>query len=109
MRIPLSLKASGNGTGLGAVAGVLSSPKAKKKRKLIIGGIHPQDERRFEAARRWCERFGEVSSFARVPNGDIYVEFRKAEVAETVCRVKARVYIDNVGSVCLSYFTGKRP
>lgn len=109
VRIPLSLKASGNGTGLGAVAGVLSSPKAKKKRKLIIGGIHPQDERRFEAARRWCERFGEVSSFARVPNGDIYVDFRKAEVAETVCRVKARVYIDNVGSVCLSYFTGKRP
>lgn len=42
-------------TNFGSVTTLLTSPKARKKRKLIISGIPPDDERRFEAARRWCE------------------------------------------------------
>jgi len=91
------------------MSSALGSPRMKKKRKLIIGGIPGNDERRFNAVRKWCESFGELNSIDRVSNGDIYVDFRKGEVADTVCRLQARVYIAGVGSVCLSYFTGKRP
>ncbi|KAH9858054.1 hypothetical protein C2E23DRAFT_880721 [Lenzites betulinus] len=93
----------------GSVSSLLASPRSRKKRKLIISGIPPDDERRFEGARKWCESFGEVSSISRAPNGDLHVDFRKAEVADTVCRLNARVNITGVGSVCLSWFTGKRP
>jgi len=110
VRIPLSLKSpTVNGVGFGGVSSVLPSPRSRKKRKLVIGGIPAGDERRFEAVKKWCESFGEVSHIVRVPNGNLHVEFRKAEVAETVCRLQARVYINGVGSVCLSYYTGKKP
>ncbi|KAJ8487316.1 hypothetical protein ONZ51_g4271 [Trametes cubensis] len=79
------------------------------KRKLIISGIPPDDARRFDGVKKWCESFGELNSITRVHNGDLHVDFRKAEVADTVCRLNARVYIAGVGSVCLSWFTGKRP
>ena len=42
-------------TNFGTVTTLLTSPKARKKRKLIISGIPPDDERRFEAVKRWCE------------------------------------------------------
>ncbi|KAI0735032.1 hypothetical protein C8Q76DRAFT_791615 [Earliella scabrosa] len=71
-------------TNFGSVTNILTSPKARKKRKLIISGIPPDDERRFEAVRKWCESFGELSSINRAPNGDLHVDFRKAEVADTV-------------------------
>ncbi|KAI8990566.1 hypothetical protein BD414DRAFT_304635 [Trametes punicea] len=95
---------------IGSVTNILTSPRSRsKKRKLIISGIPPGDERRFEGVKKWCESFGELNSITRVPNGDLHVDFRKAEVADTVCRLNARVYIAGVGSVCLSWFTGKRP
>ncbi|KAI0669762.1 hypothetical protein C8Q78DRAFT_143261 [Trametes maxima] len=94
---------------IGSVTNMLTSPRSRKKRKLIISGIPPDDERRFDGVRRWCESFGELSSITRAHNGDLHVDFRKAEVADTVCRLNARVYIAGVGSVCLSWFTGKRP
>ncbi|KAH9944266.1 uncharacterized protein BXZ73DRAFT_87194 [Epithele typhae] len=93
----------------GTITNVLSSPRARKKRKLIISGIPPHDERRFDAVRKWCESFGELSSISRVPNGDLHIDFRKSEVSDTVCRLNARVHIAGVGSVGLSWFTGKRP
>ncbi|EIW64190.1 uncharacterized protein TRAVEDRAFT_111365 [Trametes versicolor FP-101664 SS1] len=94
---------------LGNVTNILTSPRSRKKRKLIISGIPPDDERRFEGVRKWCESFGELNSITRAPNGDLHIDFRKVEVADTVCRLNARVYIAGVGSVCLSWFTGKRP
>ncbi|KAI0824996.1 hypothetical protein BC628DRAFT_274358 [Trametes gibbosa] len=95
----------------GSVSSLLASPRSRnrRKRKLIVSGIPPDDERRFQGVRKWCESFGELSSINRAPNGDLHVDFRKAEVADTVCRLNARVYIAGVGSVCLSWFTGKRP
>ncbi|KZT02483.1 uncharacterized protein LAESUDRAFT_730229 [Laetiporus sulphureus 93-53] len=108
IRIPLPLKM--HGAGLGSVSSALGSPgRARRKRKLIISGIPADDERRYSAAKKWCESFGDLNYFERTPSGDIHVDFRKTEVAETVCRLQARVYIKGVGSVCLSYFTGKRP
>ncbi|KAI0639549.1 hypothetical protein C8Q77DRAFT_1214077 [Trametes polyzona] len=94
---------------LATVTNMLTSPRARRKRKLIISGIPPDDERRFVGVRKWCESFGELNSITRALNGDLHVDFRKAEVADTVCRLNARVYIAGVGSVCLSWFTGKRP
>ncbi|KAI0778324.1 hypothetical protein BD413DRAFT_465897 [Trametes elegans] len=100
---------SSAGAHFGSVTNILATPRARRKRKLIISGIPPHDERRFEGVRKWCESFGELSSITRAPNGDLHVDFRKAEVADTVCRLNARVFIAGVGSVCLSWFTGKRP
>ncbi|KAJ7492408.1 hypothetical protein FB451DRAFT_531471 [Mycena latifolia] len=80
--------------------------RAKKKKKLVISGIAAGDTRKFEAAKRWCESFGEVSQITRMPNDDLHVHFRNAEVADTVCRVRAKVYIRGVGSVQLSWYTG---
>ncbi|TFK77315.1 hypothetical protein BDN72DRAFT_38316 [Pluteus cervinus] len=80
----------------------------KKKRKLVISGIAPNDTRRFEGVKRWCETFGEVNQITRMPNGDLHVHFRRADVADTVCRIRAQVHITGVGSVQLSWFTGDR-
>ena len=64
-----------------------------------------------------------------MPNGDLHIDFRKAEVADTVrlsysrffwwdmsqrilmqvCRINARVHINGVGSVLLSWYSGKKP
>ncbi|KAH9937326.1 uncharacterized protein B0H18DRAFT_1113180 [Fomitopsis serialis] len=91
IRIPLSLKIpSANTPSFGSMSAAIASPRHKPVKK-------------------WCESFGEVNSISRELNGNLYVDFRKAEVADTVCRLQARVYIKGVGSVCLSYFTGKKP
>lgn len=34
-----------------------------------------------------AQSFGEVYSITRIPNGDLHVDFRKSEVAETVCLI----------------------
>lgn len=87
----------------------LSSPRAeKRKKKLVVSGIGVNDTQKLEAMTKWCESFGEVTQILRLPNGDLHVHFRKAEVAETVCRVRARVNISGVGSVQLSWFTGDK-
>jgi len=80
--------------------------RAKKKKKLVISGISAGDTRKFDAAKRWCESFGEVNQITRMPNDDLHVHFRNADVADTVCRLRAKVYIRGVGSVQLSWYTG---
>ncbi|RDB29417.1 hypothetical protein Hypma_015760 [Hypsizygus marmoreus] len=84
------------------------SSREKKKKKLVVSGVGRSDARKFEGVKRWCETFGEVSQIVRMPNGDLHVHFRLAEVADTVCRVRAKVYIAGVGSVQLSWFTGDK-
>ncbi|EKM61367.1 uncharacterized protein PHACADRAFT_204535 [Phanerochaete carnosa HHB-10118-sp] len=105
VRIPLPLRGS---AGSSAPA-ILSSQKRRRKRKLVISGIQPGDQRRYEHVRMWCESFGELNQITRMPNGDLHVDFRRSEVADTVCRLHARVHINGVGSVGLSWFTGKKP
>ncbi|KAF8632943.1 hypothetical protein AX15_001549 [Amanita polypyramis BW_CC] len=80
----------------------------KKKRRLIVSGIRPNDALKFDSLKRWCENFGEVSQITRMPNNDLHVHFRKADVAETVCRLRAKVYINGVGSVQLSWAYGDK-
>ncbi|KAJ6621090.1 hypothetical protein B0H10DRAFT_2215360 [Mycena sp. CBHHK59/15] len=80
--------------------------RGKRRKKLVISGIAAGETRKFEAAKRWCESFGEVSQITRMPNSDLHVHFRDAEVADTVCRLRAAVYIRGVGSVQLSWYTG---
>ncbi|KAG0707524.1 hypothetical protein DFH29DRAFT_796566 [Suillus ampliporus] len=88
----------------------ISSQSRSIKKKLVIGGIARNDVKRLEAAQKWCQSFGEVDQITRMPNGDLHVNFHKAEVADTVCRVRAKVYIAGVGSVHLSWYSGnKRP
>jgi hypothetical protein len=103
----------------------LSSPREKRKKKLVVSGIGVNEPGRLDAMKKWCESFGEVTHIMRMPNGDLHVHFRKAEVAETVrsfmpfalirahisvqvCRVRARVHISGVGSVQLSWLTGDK-
>jgi len=38
----------------------------------------------------------------------LHVDFRRADVADTVCRVRAKVFIAGVGSVQLSWYTGDK-
>lgn len=88
----------------------IASQARSTKKKLVIGGIAPNDVKRLEAVQKWCQSFGEVDQITRMPNGDLHVNFHKAEVADTVCRVRAKVYIAGVGSVHLSWYSGnKRP
>ncbi|KAG2149540.1 hypothetical protein BD769DRAFT_1344741 [Suillus cothurnatus] len=88
----------------------IASQSRSTKKKLVIGGIAPNDVKRLEAVQKWCQSFGEVDQITRMPNGDLHVNFHKAEVADTVCRVRAKVYIAGVGSVHLSWYSGnKRP
>ncbi|KAF9502444.1 hypothetical protein BDN71DRAFT_1500566 [Pleurotus eryngii] len=82
--------------------------RESKKKKLVASGVGPNESRKFEAFRRWCESFGEVNQITRMPDGDLHVHFRDAEVAETVCRLRARVFIAGVGSVYLSWYTGNK-
>ncbi|EIW87069.1 hypothetical protein CONPUDRAFT_161683 [Coniophora puteana RWD-64-598 SS2] len=88
----------------------IGPPSRTKKKKLVVSGIGMKDTRRLEAVQRWCQSFGEVDEIVRMPNGDLHVNFHRAEVADTVCRVRAKVFIPGVGSVHLSWYTGnKRP
>lgn len=82
---------------------LLGSPRRRKKRKLIISGLTHGDHSRFEGVRKWCEvrlqgiilhafgyskflfqSFGEVNQITRMQNGDLHIDFRKNEVADTV-------------------------
>ncbi|KZT27693.1 hypothetical protein NEOLEDRAFT_1240236 [Neolentinus lepideus HHB14362 ss-1] len=88
----------------------LSLPSAlggEKKKKLVVSGVEPYDARGMDAVRRWCESHGEVSRFQWKPDG-LHVHFRKASVADTVCRLQAQVEIKGAGSVSLSWYQGKR-
>jgi len=86
------------------------SPKHKTlvkalARTLVISGVRPLQE---EGVRHWCEGFGEVSQVRHMPNGDLWVNFREEEVADTVCRVQATVFIREVGRVYLSWFSDRK-
>lgn len=75
--LPLSLR------NLNKSPSLIGNPRAKK-RKLVISGIPSGDQRRYDQLRRWCESFGELNQITRIPNGDLHVDFRRSEVAETV-------------------------
>ena len=80
----------------------LGSPtRQAKKKKLVVSGIALNDTRRLDAIQRWCQvcavkylrlysphfstqSFGEVDQITRMPNGDLHINFEKAEVADTV-------------------------
>ncbi|KAH7930379.1 hypothetical protein BV22DRAFT_1000780 [Leucogyrophana mollusca] len=91
-----------------SLSSIGSQSRSAKKKKLVISGIRMNDTNRLEAAQRWCQSFGEVDQITRMPNGDLHINFHKAEVADTVCRIRAKVQIPGVGSVHLSWYTGNR-
>ncbi|KAL0071723.1 hypothetical protein AAF712_000645 [Marasmius tenuissimus] len=107
-RPEVAFTASNKGGTLPRVSFGSLSSRNQKKKKLVISGIASNDVRKFEGAKRWCESFGEVNQIVRMPNGDLHVHFRSAEVADTVCRLRAKVYIAGVGSVNLSWYTGNK-
>lgn len=107
LRLPFSLKTSGKT--FRHVPSMLPISRDKRKKKLVVSGIAKDDQLRLEGVRKWCESFGEVNQITRMPNGDLHIDFRKAEVADTVCRINARVHIAGVGSVSLSWYSGKKP
>ena len=90
-----------------------SPVRNKKKKKLIISGIGVNDTRGFEGVKRWCEvrsssvvhpvflktctlqSFGELHHITRMPNNDLHVHFKKAEVADTV-RVTYPIFLHPV-------------
>ncbi|KAF8559993.1 hypothetical protein OG21DRAFT_14131 [Imleria badia] len=84
------------------------STRQIKKKKLVVSGIALNDSRRLDAIQRWCQSFGEVDQITRMPNGDLHINFQKAEVADTVCRVRAKVHIAGAGSVHLSWISGNK-
>ncbi|KDR85420.1 hypothetical protein GALMADRAFT_359499 [Galerina marginata CBS 339.88] len=86
----------------------LNSRTHRKKKKLIISGVGVTEVRKFEGIKRWCESFGDVRQITRMPNGDLQIDFRDPEVADTVCRVRAKVTIAGVGSVQLSWIAGNK-
>jgi len=105
-----SMAGSLGGTVLGGTVrgGSMKVPNHKRKRKLVISGVGVHETRKFEGVKGWCEGFGEIRQITRVPNGDLHIEFRSADVADTVCRLRAKVFISGVGSVYLSWTTGDK-
>ncbi|KAA1473626.1 hypothetical protein DENSPDRAFT_765065, partial [Dentipellis sp. KUC8613] len=85
-----------------------SRPGKGKGRRLIVSGIAADDVRGEQAVKKWCEGFGEVSKVGRRPNGAMEIRWKKAEVAETVCRLQAQVNIKGAGSVVLSWLEEKK-
>lgn len=95
--------AAGHRTSTHTLRGFMA-PLARPKRRLVVSGIGPGETQRTERLYQWACRFGEVREMVRAPNGrDLLIDFRRAEVADTVCRLNARVFIPEVGSVALSY------
>lgn len=103
LRIPLTFRGSSGSSG----ASILPTHRRKRKRKLVISGIPPGDSRRYDHIRLWCEvrlrhalystpadpaaqSFGDLNQITRVPNGDLHVDFRSSEVADTVCCMNAQ-------------------
>ncbi|KAF9527719.1 hypothetical protein CPB83DRAFT_836316 [Crepidotus variabilis] len=86
----------------------IGSRSQRKRKKLIISGIGASEARKFEGVKRWCESFGDIRSINRMPNGDLMIDFRDPEVADTVCRIRAKVFIAGVGSVQLSWVIGNK-
>lgn len=80
----------------------------KKRKRLVISGVSVHETRKFEGVKQWCETFGEIRQITRVANGDLHIDFRRPEVADTVCRVRAKVFIAGVGSVYLSWTTSDK-
>ncbi|KAI0342919.1 hypothetical protein BDW22DRAFT_1357461 [Trametopsis cervina] len=54
VRIPLPLKAS-NPPSFGSTGTLGLGSKNRKKRKLVVSGIPPGDQRRYDHVRQWCE------------------------------------------------------
>ncbi|KLO20671.1 hypothetical protein SCHPADRAFT_934492 [Schizopora paradoxa] len=98
---------NGSTSALSVGRGTVFSSAAKRK-KLVVSGLAKGDGAALEGLRKWCETFGELREISRLPNGDLLVDFKRAEVADTVCRISAQVFIDGVGSVFLSWCTGKK-
>ncbi|KZV74868.1 hypothetical protein PENSPDRAFT_153408 [Peniophora sp. CONT] len=95
--------AAGHRTSTHTLRGFMA-PLSRPKRRLVVSGIGPGETQRTERLYQWACRFGEVREMVRAPNGrDLLIDFRRAEVADTVCRLNARVFIPDVGSVALSY------
>ncbi|KAK2467628.1 hypothetical protein APHAL10511_000483 [Amanita phalloides] len=93
-----------NGSTLSLILGKGGNKTAKAKRKLLISGVEPGNYRRYEAISTWCEGFGEVT-VNHQSNGVIVADFKDVNVANTVCRLQARVHIRGAGSVSLSWTT----
>ncbi|OCB87902.1 hypothetical protein A7U60_g5039 [Sanghuangporus baumii] len=92
----------------GRASSVFSGSSTAKKKRLVVSGIAPDDAAAMQGLRRWCERFGELRQITRMPNGDLHIDFKRADVADTVCRISARVHIADVGSVNVSWTSGRR-
>ncbi|KAH8119885.1 hypothetical protein DFH11DRAFT_1557117 [Phellopilus nigrolimitatus] len=87
---------------------VFTGSTTTKRKKLVVSGIEKNDTTAVEGLRRWCERFGELRQITRMPNGDLLIDFKRGDVADTVCRISARVHIAGVGSVHMSWISGKK-
>ncbi|KAI0776393.1 hypothetical protein BC629DRAFT_1290483 [Irpex lacteus] len=85
----------------GLFASLARKTVRRRKKKLIVCGMDSHFNE--EALLAWCELHGAVRRFERRENGDIHVYWKEWEVADTVCRVNAQVYIKNVGRVGLTW------
>ncbi|KAH9059595.1 hypothetical protein EDB87DRAFT_1735553 [Lactarius vividus] len=77
------------------------------EKRLIVSGLEEGNLDAELAVKRWCESFGELRRISR-KDGALHVSWKKASVADTVCRLEARVFIKGVGSVALSWITEPR-
>ncbi|KAF8268343.1 hypothetical protein EI94DRAFT_1700326 [Lactarius quietus] len=77
------------------------------EKRLVVSGLEEGNLDAELAVKRWCESFGEIRRISR-KDGALHVSWKKASVADTVCRLEARVFIKGVGSVALSWITEPR-
>ncbi|TEB38954.1 hypothetical protein FA13DRAFT_421004 [Coprinellus micaceus] len=72
--------------------GSIGSKAQRRKKRLVISGVGVHETRKFEGVKRWCENFGEIRQITRVANGDLHIDFRRPEVADTVRNPHSSLY-----------------
>lgn len=87
---------------------MFSGATSGRRKKLVVSGIERDNFDAIEGLQRWCEvrgylfffpkscadrsrifsqKFGELRTITRMPNGDLHVDFKRTEVADTVSAV----------------------
>ncbi|EEB97937.1 hypothetical protein MPER_02645 [Moniliophthora perniciosa FA553] len=73
VRPEVAFSASSKGGTLPRVS--FASLNQKKKKKLVISGIAPNEARKFDGAKRWCEDFWRSQADSEMPKWDLHVHF----------------------------------
>ncbi|TCD68182.1 hypothetical protein EIP91_011460 [Steccherinum ochraceum] len=88
----------------------LSDDREKEDERAIPGIVAArresraaQQKERYDAIVRWCERFGTLRRVEERRDGSLHIHWKEWEAADMVCRIQGQVYINDVGTVNMTW------